>query len=133
MDSGLTYLALRDDQCTTAMGFATDGRIAAFGFSNLEDDMSCFPVYNPAPVVREEALENNPGMADTLNPIAAALTTESMTELNRQVDIDGAEPEQAACDFLTSEGFLETSPRRGLEMKTTCRKQLAKQLDGVSK
>ncbi|MEA3303287.1 MAG: glycine betaine ABC transporter substrate-binding protein, partial [Pseudomonadota bacterium] len=50
MDSGLTYKALQDGECTTAMGFATDGRIAAFGFFNLEDDLQYFPVYNPAPV-----------------------------------------------------------------------------------
>lgn len=110
MDSGLTYKALQDGQCTTAMGFATDGRISAFGFFNLEDDKFFFPVYNPAPIVREEVLEANPSIAEVLNPIAAALTTEKMTELNKVVDIDGKEPVEAACDFLTSEGFLEECP-----------------------
>lgn len=110
MDSGLTYKALQDDQCTTAMGFATDGRIAAFGFFNLEDDKNYFPVYNPAPVIRQDVLDQTPGIADVLNPITAKLTTDKMTELNKSVDIDGLEPVQAACDFLISEGFIESCP-----------------------
>lgn len=107
MDSGLTYKALQDGQCTTAMGFATDGRIAAFGFFNLDDNLSFFPVYNPAPVLRQELLDSHPDIAGILNPIAAALTTEKMTELNKLVDIDGEEPAKAACDFLISEGLLD--------------------------
>lgn len=111
MDSGLTYKALNDGQCTTAMGFATDGRIAAFGFFNLKDDKNFFPVYNPAPVIRKDVLDQNPGIPDVLNPIAAKLTTDKMTELNKSVDVDGKEPVQAACDFLTSEGFLDQCPQ----------------------
>jgi len=111
MDPGLTYKALKDGQCTTAMGFATDGRIAAFGFFNLKDDKHFFPVYNPAPVIRKAVLDQNPGIPDVLNPIAAKLTTEKMTELNKSVDVDGKEPVQVACDFLTSEGFLDQCPQ----------------------
>ena len=110
MDPGLTYKALQDDQCTVSMGFATDGRIAAFGFVNLVDDMKFFPVYNPAPVVRQEVLDANPGIADVLNPISQSLTTEKMTDLNKQVDIDGKEPTDVACEFLMSEGFLDSCP-----------------------
>lgn len=110
MDSGLTYKALQDGQCTTAMGFATDGRIAAFGFFNLEDDKQYFPVYNPAPVIRKEILDANPDIADVLNPIAQALTTEKMMELNKRVDIDEEDVADVACDFLKSEGFVDSCP-----------------------
>jgi osmoprotectant transport system substrate-binding protein len=108
MDSGLTYKALQDGQCTTAMGFATDGRIAAFGFFNLEDDKQFFPVYNPAPVVRKDA--NPDDIAKVLDPIAKALTTEKMMELNKRVDIDEEDVKDVACDFLKSEGFVDECP-----------------------
>jgi osmoprotectant transport system substrate-binding protein len=108
MDPGLTYKALQDGQCTTAMGFATDGRIPAFNFFNLEDDLQFFPVYNPAPVVREEIAGQYPGIATVLDPIAAALTTEKMMELNKRVDIDEEDPEDVACDFLMTEEFVES-------------------------
>jgi len=110
MDPGLTYKALQDGQCTTAMGFATDGRIPAFGFFNLEDDKQFFPVYNPAPVVRQEIMDQYPGVATVLNPIAKALTTEKMMDLNKRVDIDEEDPEDVACDFLKSGGFVDSCP-----------------------
>ena len=110
MDSGLTYKALKDGKCTTAMGFATDGRIAAFGFFNMEDDKQFFPVYNPAPVIRKGVLDANPGVADVLNPIAQALTTEKMMELNKRVDIDEEDPKDVACDFLMFEGLVDSCP-----------------------
>jgi osmoprotectant transport system substrate-binding protein len=110
MDPGLTYKALQDDQCTTAMGFATDGRIPAFGFFNLEDDKQFFPVYNPAPVVRQEIMDAYPGIAGVLAPVAQALTTEKMMELNKRVDIDEEDPEDVACDFLMSEGLVNSCP-----------------------
>jgi osmoprotectant transport system substrate-binding protein len=110
MDPGLTYKALQDDQCTTAMGFATDGRIPAFGFFNLEDDKQFFPVYNPAPVVRQEIIDQYPGIATVLDPVAQALTTEKMMDLNKRVDIDEEDPEDVACDFLTSGGFVDSCP-----------------------
>ncbi|MBU0511359.1 MAG: hypothetical protein KJ638_06620, partial [Chloroflexi bacterium] len=100
MDSGLTYKALQDGECTTAMGFATDGRIAAFGFFNLEDDLQYFPVYNPAPVIRQEVLDANPGVADVLASIAQALTTDVMMDMNKRVDIDEEDPMDVARSFL---------------------------------
>jgi osmoprotectant transport system substrate-binding protein len=108
MDPGLTYKALQEGQCTTAMGFATDGRIPAFGFFNLVDDLQFFPVYNPAPVVREEILNQYPGIATVLDPVAQALTTEKMMDLNKRVDIDEEDPIDVACDFLMTEGFVES-------------------------
>jgi osmoprotectant transport system substrate-binding protein len=110
MDPGLTYQALQDGQCTTAMGFATDGRIPAFGFFNLEDDEQFFPVYNPAPVIREEVLQACPGAEGVLQPVAHALTTEKMMELNKRVDIDEEDPEAVACSFLLDEGLVESCP-----------------------
>jgi osmoprotectant transport system substrate-binding protein len=107
MDPGLTYKALQDGQCQVAMGFATDGRIPAFGFFNLEDDKQFFPVYNPAPNVRQEVMDEYPEIDDVLEPVAEALTTEKMMQLNKRVDIDNEAPEDVACDFLKSEGIVD--------------------------
>jgi len=110
MDSGLTYKALQDGERTTAMSFATDGRIAAFGFFNLEDDLQYFPVYNPAQVVRQEILDSYPYIATVLEPASQALTTEKMMELNKRVDIDEEDTIDVACDFLMTEGLVESCP-----------------------
>lgn len=117
MEIGVTYKALRDGECDVAMGFATDGRIAAWGFFNLEDDKHFFPIYNPAPVVRKEVLDEYPEIKDVLAPIAAALDTETMTQLNALVDVgadneldtgDEQDPQDVACNFLLENNLIES-------------------------
>ncbi|MCD4803896.1 MAG: hypothetical protein K8R16_13240, partial [Anaerolineales bacterium] len=83
---------------------------AAFGFFNLEDDLQYFPVYNPAPVVSQEVLDAYPGIATVLGPVAQALTTEAMMDLNKRVDIDEEDPIDVACDFLMTEGLVDSCP-----------------------
>lgn len=108
MDSGLTYQALQDGECEVAMGFATDGRIAGFGFTNLEDDLGFFPTYNPSPVIRQEVLDADPNIADVLNSLAATLDTATMTELNKRVDIDGEDVAAVACSHLLENELVES-------------------------
>lgn len=115
MQVGVTYKALRDGQCDVAMGFATDGRISAWGFFNLKDDQNFFPVYNPAPVVRKDVMDKYPEIADILNPIAASLDTATMTKLNSLVDVgpdneldtgDEMDPKDVAKNYLVNQGFI---------------------------
>lgn len=107
MDLGITYGALRDGEVSVAMGFATDGRIAAFDLVNLVDDLHFHPVYNCAPTVREEVLEKYPEIADILNPIAKALDEETMSALNAQVDIEDYTPREVAEEWLKEMGFIK--------------------------
>lgn len=107
MDPGLTYQALRDGQVQVAMGFATDGRIEAYEFVNLEDDQHFFPVYNPAPVVRQEVLEKWPEIEEVLGEIGPQLDTETMINLNYQVDIEEKEPADVARAWLTEKGLID--------------------------
>jgi osmoprotectant transport system substrate-binding protein len=97
MSDGLAYQALKDDQVDVSMGFATDGRIAAFGFVNLEDDKQFFPVYNPAPVVRAEVLETHPEIETILEPLAENLSTNDMQKMNKAVDVEH-QPETAVAE-----------------------------------
>jgi len=107
MDTGITYGALNEEEHAAAMGFATDARIAEYDLITLEDDQDFHPVYNCAPVVRGDALEAHPEIEEILNPIAAELTPEVMSDLNLQVDVEGYEPFEVAEEWLTEEGFIE--------------------------
>ncbi len=107
MDLGITYAALRDGDVALAMGFATDGRIEAFGLVNLEDDKFYHPVYNAAPVIRAEVLEQYPEIEEILAPIAEKLDTPTMSRLNGMVDIEGYEPDEVAEIWLQEEGFID--------------------------
>ncbi|MDT8303748.1 MAG: glycine betaine ABC transporter substrate-binding protein [Sedimentisphaerales bacterium] len=107
MSVGLTYQALQKELVNSAMGFATDGRIAAFGFVNLVDDKFFFPVYNPVPVIRKEILDKYPEIKGILKPIADNLTTEEMQQLNKAVDVDHKPVHDVAMDWLKSKGMIK--------------------------
>ncbi|WP_308917837.1 glycine betaine ABC transporter substrate-binding protein [Jannaschia sp. LMIT008] len=106
MDSGLTYQALNEDQVDAALVFATDGRIAGFGFRVLEDDQGFFPAYSICPVIRTETLDANPGVREPLEAVSAALDDATMQALNARVDVEKVSIEQVATDFLTEQGLL---------------------------
>ncbi|MFO7718609.1 MAG: glycine betaine ABC transporter substrate-binding protein [Thermodesulfobacteriota bacterium] len=106
MSLGLTYKSLRDDQVDVAMGFSTDGRIAAFGFVTLDDNRNFFPVYNPVPVVREEVLEEYPEIPEILQPLAENLDTEQMQKLNKAVDVEHKDAKKVATQWLKDNGLI---------------------------
>lgn len=87
VEASETYLKLRNGECDVAEGFATDGRINAWGLINLEDTLAFFPFYNPAPVVRKEVLDLNPELAGLINQLSRLLDGNVMSELNARVDI----------------------------------------------
>lgn len=107
MDLGVTYGALKDGKVAAAMGFATDGRIAAFDLVNLEDDKHFFPVYNPAPVVRKEVMDRHPELKELLGKISPLLDTQTMINLNAQVDVEQKDPKEVARQWLLEKGLIK--------------------------
>lgn len=106
VDPGLRYKALIDGEADVSVAFGTDGEIAAFNLVVLEDDKQLFPPYQVAPVVRQEALDTHPGLAEALNALAPKLTNETMQRLNFEVSGNQKEPADVARTFLTEEGLL---------------------------
>jgi osmoprotectant transport system substrate-binding protein len=106
-DPGLRYKALQDNQADVAEAFGTDGEINAFNLVVLEDDKDLFPPYQVAPVVRQEALDANPGIRDVLNALAPKLTDATMQRLNYEVSGKQREPAEVAKEFLTQAGLLK--------------------------
>ena len=86
MDLGLLYAALDQHQVDMAAANSTDGQLSSARFAALEDDKHFFPPYQAAFVVRETALEKFPGLEQALKELSGSLTTESMRELNHQVE-----------------------------------------------
>lgn len=103
----LRYDALKNGDIDVVMVATTDARIAADGLVVIQDDKTFYPIYNIAPVIRQDTLAANPQIADILNKLSALLTDEIMTGLNVQVDIDGKEPADVAKAFLESQGLLK--------------------------
>jgi len=107
LQTGIIYQATADgNPCKFGEVFTTDGRIIALDLVLLEDDRSFFPKYNPALIMRKDFADAHPQVTEVMAPISAMLTDEVMTELNRQVDVEGNEPAEVARDWLVSEGFV---------------------------
>lgn len=85
-----------------AMTYGTDGGLSALGLVVLEDSKGVQPVYQPAPVVREEVLNAYPEMEALLNEVFATLDLVTLQELNADVAVNGFSPDQVASDYLDS-------------------------------
>ena len=95
------------DPCNFGEVFATDGRIPANDMVVLEDDQDFFVKYNLALTVNQEAYDEYAEEIDAIfTPIAEALDTETLQELNSQVDVDGLLPEEVAQVWLEENGFI---------------------------
>lgn len=101
------FEAVLSDEAQMGETASTDGTLESQGLVLLEDDQQIQPAQNLVPAVSTEFLDANPDIADILNPLMAALTTEKLTELNGRVSVDREQPEDVARDFLVSEGLLE--------------------------
>ncbi len=103
----IVYQAVADaKQCRFGSVAATDGRIPALDLVLLQDDRAFFPKYNAAVVMRASFADAHPRVATILEPISQRLTNEAITELNRQVDVEGREPAEVARDWMVAEGFV---------------------------
>jgi len=106
MASGLTYTALKDKQVDIALVFATDGRIPAFHFVVLKDNLDFFPSYAITPVVRADTLKKNPHLAAQLNKLSPFITDAQMSHLNALVDVNRQSVEKVSKDFLVKAGLI---------------------------
>jgi len=107
VELGLAYEAVGRGLAEVGIGDATEGRIAQFDLVVLEDDKQFFPAYNPAPVVRQEILDIYPELADVLEELSTHLDTETLTLLNKEVAVEGRQPEDVSRDFLLEKGLIE--------------------------
>lgn len=107
MDEGLMYQAVRDGQVDAISAFATDGRIPAFDLVVLIDDLSYFPPYYAAPVVRSDLLEADPEVATVLNKLAGKIDDATMARLNYEVDEEKQDPSAVAKKFLQDIGLIK--------------------------
>ncbi|EGD56241.1 glycine betaine ABC transporter substrate-binding protein [Gordonia neofelifaecis] len=106
LQTGIIYQAIANGNCVFGEVFTTDGRIKALNLNVLEDDKQFFPHYNAAVSMRQDVDEQFPSIAKITAPVMAKLTSEEITELNRQVDVEGREPADVARDWLVKNGFV---------------------------
>jgi len=100
LDTGgpITVKSLKDGDVDVARLFSSDPAIRANDFVVLEDDRFIQPAGNVVPVIRDEALTDE--IAEILNKVSAALTTEDLIELNTRVDVEKEDASTVAEEWL---------------------------------
>ncbi|GAA1008970.1 glycine betaine ABC transporter substrate-binding protein [Nocardiopsis tropica] len=106
MDAGVIYSAISGGTCLAGDVYATDGRIRKLGLELLEDDRKSLPPYDGVPEVRSDALAKYPAIADVLGKVSRLLNTETMQELNGQIDLEGRDPADVAAAWLRQVGLV---------------------------
>lgn len=104
--SDQTYQSVLDGESELGETSTTDGTLESQGLVVLDDDKQIQPAQNLVPAVSSDFLDEHPDLADILNPLMAALTTDKLTELNTRMAVDREKPEDVAADFLAEEGLL---------------------------
>ena len=100
----LTVAALSNDDVQVALLFSTDPRVSENGFVPLVDDRHLQDAENITPVIRSDKL--NDEIRGLLDAVSARLSNDTLTELVRQVVIDGQQVPTVARRYLSSNGLL---------------------------
>lgn len=102
----LTKTALKGGEIDVAVLTTTDPDIAANGWVILSDDKGLINADNIVPVASDALLSQaGNSLKDLIDRISSALTTEGLTELNRQFVIDKDDADQVARRWLDDNGF----------------------------
>lgn len=107
IDIGLKYQALENKDIDITNGYTTDAQLAKDDVVVLEDDKKLQVNYFCSTVVRNEALEEYPGLEEVLMKMDGILTDKEMAGLNYKVEVEGENEEDVARAFLIEKGLIE--------------------------
>jgi osmoprotectant transport system permease protein len=97
MDLSLTYRALQSGELDIIAGNSTDGLITELDLIQLTDDRRFFPPYQAVFIAREPSSSI---LARAFEKLADRISTESMREMNHDVDGLKRSPREVAAEWL---------------------------------
>ena len=111
IDHGLAYRALREGALDVTDAYSTDAELMRHDLVVLLDDLSYFPRYDAAPLVRVDVGEDVIGL---LNALGGTLNEQRMQALNASVKFDGLTFAEAAGHFSGRARHRHPGRRRGI-------------------
>jgi osmoprotectant transport system substrate-binding protein len=97
--------SVKDGKNQLALVLTTDGTLGDFGLVVLTDDKSLQNADNLIPVVNKSKAGDQQ-IADALNKLSQALTTDDLAGMNKKVDSERQKPEDVAKEYLSGKGLL---------------------------
>jgi osmoprotectant transport system substrate-binding protein len=105
LDEAITYEAVLQGKADFNICYTTSALITKNKFVLLQDDKNVFPIYQPAPIVRQDALQKAPGIAAVLNKLAPLLTSSISSQLQLEV-LNGKTVREVATVFLQQQHLI---------------------------
>ena len=106
LEPALRYTALLNDKIDLVEAFSTDAELKQYQLRLLKDDISLFPAYQGAPLMKAEFAAKNPQIVAALNRLAGKISEAEMSEMNYRVKVQGESAENVARDYLEKNGLL---------------------------
>ena len=103
--AAVKYQALAAGEVDVIDGYATDGLIARYDLTVLEDDRGFFPPYEAAALLAPGVAERRPEVVAALTELSGRLSEAGMRALNRRVEVDGEPVGRVAADALRELGL----------------------------
>lgn len=105
LDEAITYEAVLQGKADFNICYTTSALITKNNFILLQDDKNLFPIYQPAPIVRDDLLKKAPGIAPALNKLAPYLTSSLSSQLQLQV-LNGKTVREVAKQYLQQQHLI---------------------------
>ena len=108
LDSGgpKTIEALKSGDIDVGLVFSSSAAVADPNLVVLEDDKKLQTADNIIPAIRKDMVDDD--VRNVLNKVSAALTTADLIQLNKRADVDKADPETLAKEWLQQHGFAKS-------------------------
>jgi osmoprotectant transport system substrate-binding protein len=115
VDISLRYKPIEDGQANCVYAFTTDPQLSDLPLVLLDDDKGSFKGlgFQPFPVVNKEFYDGltddqRTAFDETLASVNAALTLDTIRDLNGRVTQDQQDPDAVAADFLSEAGIVQS-------------------------
>ena len=107
LDAGgpLTVQAMTQDRINVGLVFSSAGSITSNNLVVLTDDKQLQTAENITPALNADAASDT--VVAALDDLSAALTTEELQGMNKQIEVDRANPRTVAEEFLKSKGLVD--------------------------
>ncbi|MDQ0272237.1 osmoprotectant update ABC transporter permease/substrate-binding subunit OpuFB [Cytobacillus purgationiresistens] len=106
MEPKLRYSAIEKGEINLVDAYSTDSEIRQYQLKVLEDDLTLFPPYQGAPMLRQETIDQYPEIGAPLNKLSGKISDDEMRQMNYEVNVEGRSADEVAREYLENEGLL---------------------------
>lgn len=104
---GLNLLTVIEGKADVNVGMTTDPKLVEYKLTMLPDDKHAFPDYYAAPTFRKEIIDAYPELPELVKQLSSVLDTDTIIQLNYDVDVAGKSAEEVSKTFLTEKGLIQ--------------------------